>query len=484
MTGLSGRRLLAPAAYSEAIMPSLQLARSSRAARVIAKVVLFFLVVAILLAAFAPWQQSVKGSGSVVAFLPDERQQPVEAPIKGRIVRWGDGIFENAHVEQGQLIVEIQDIDPDLLGRLEEQKTALEETLAAAREQLAADQRRIIAVNENLAPLQAQLASYEGIKDQVELGANAAVDAAKNKVEAERQALVGAQAVEFEARADFERQSELYDLEIASQAKFQAAQRKSKEASAKVLTAREYVEQASNDLIAKERDRDAKIRKAQISIDYTKGLLTKQSVELEKAKGDAAKASGAVNKALKELSEMENKLARQQSQRVEAPIDGFLTQITPNMGTQILKEGDSLCVIVPDSKDRSVQIWLDGNDAPLVEPGRHVRLQFEGWPAVQFAGWPSVAVGTFGGEVISVDATDNGKGKFRVFVRPDPTDEPWPDQRYLRQGVRTNGWVLLKQVPLWFEIWRTMNGFPPVISDDAPEKTDKGDKKKVKPPKM
>ena len=126
--------------------------------------------------------------------------------------------------------------------------------------------------------------------------------------------------------------------------------------------------------------------------------------------------------------------------------------------------GDPLCVIVPDTEDRAVEIMLHGNDAPLVSPGRHVRLQFEGWPAVQFAGWPSVAVGTFGGRVVSVNATDNGKGKFIAYVRPDDDRHGWPDDRYLRQGVRANAWILLERVPLWYEIWRNMNGFPPVVT--------------------
>ncbi len=168
------------------------------------------------------------------------------------------------------------------------------------------------------------------------------------------------------------------------------------------------------------------------------------------------------------MLEMETKVSRQANQIVEAPFDGYIVQITPNLRTAILKEGDPICTIVPYTTDRSVQIWLDGNDAPLVEPGRHVRLQFEGWPAVQFAGWPSVAVGTFGGDVVSVDATDNGKGKFRILIRPDPTEPDWPTGRFLRQGVRTNSWVLLNRVPLWYEVWRNLNGFPPVISMGEP----------------
>jgi len=98
---------------------------------------------------------------------------------------------------------------------------------------------------------------------------------------------------------------------------------------------------------------------------------------------------------------------------------------------------------------------------PLLHVEDPVRLQFEGWPAIQFVGWPSVAVGTFGGRLILLDATDDGTGKFRILVAPDPKDEAWPPRQYLRQGVRTNAWVLLRQVPLWFELWRQFNGFPP-----------------------
>ena len=125
--------------------------------------------------------------------------------------------------------------------------------------------------------------------------------------------------------------------------------------------------------------------------------------------------------------------------------------------------------LVPSSPDRAVAIKVDGNDVPLVsskdgyEKPRKVRLQFEGWPAVQFSGWPSAAVGTFGGIVSVVDSTDDGQGKFRVLVLPDPDQSPWPGEIVLRQGVRANAWVLLDEVPLGWEIWRQFNGFPPVV---------------------
>jgi hypothetical protein len=139
----------------------------------------------------------------------------------------------------------------------------------------------------------------------------------------------------------------------------------------------------------------------------------------------------------------------------------------------MVKPGDSLAVLVPDRAERAVEIWIKGNDVPLVSPGRAVRLQFEGWPALQFSGWPSVAVGTFGGRVALVDATDDGKGYFRVVVLPDGV-QPWPGERYLRQGVRANAWIILNQVPLAYELWRQFNGFPPSVPlDEAPDETAK-----------
>jgi len=119
---------------------------------------------------------------------------------------------------------------------------------------------------------------------------------------------------------------------------------------------------------------------------------------------------------------------------------------------------------VPETTNLVVELFMDGNDVPLIHAGDSARLQFEGWPAIQFAGWPSVAVGTFGGKVLLVDSTDNGKGKFRILVEPDPNSEIWPSTRYLRQGVRTNGWVLLNKVSLGYELWRQFNGFPPTVN--------------------
>ncbi|MEX1364059.1 MAG: HlyD family efflux transporter periplasmic adaptor subunit, partial [Nannocystaceae bacterium] len=173
-------------------------------------------------------------------------------------------------------------------------------------------------------------------------------------------------------------------------------------------------------------------------------------------------------KAEAELLKVEVRLARQRTMTITAPRAGTVFRMEARQGGEMVKAGEPLLVLVPDTEARAVELLMDGNDAPLITPGRHVRLQFEGWPAVQFVGWPSVAVGTFGGEVAFVDATDDGMGRFRVVVVPDGEQE-WPEARYLRQGVRANGWILLNRVSLGFELWRQLNGFPPVV--DGPPKT-------------
>jgi membrane fusion protein, adhesin transport system len=178
---------------------------------------------------------------------------------------------------------------------------------------------------------------------------------------------------------------------------------------------------------------------------------------------------------------LQTRLARQQTQTVTAPRDGIVLRLLANPGAEMVKPGQGLAIFVPDTEERAVELWVDGNDLPLIVTDSRVRLQFEGYPAIQFGGWPEFSVGSFGGRVALIDATDDGKGHFRVLVRPDPNDITWPSTRFLRQGVRVNGWVLLGQVTLGYELWRIFNGFPPLI---LPEPyavgTPKEDDKKTK----
>jgi len=45
------------------------------------------------------------------------------------------------------------------------------------------------------------------------------------------------------------------------------------------------------------------------------------------------------------------------------------------------------------------------------------------------------------------------------LVAEDVNDKPWP--KLLRMGGGANGIALLKDVPIYYELWRNINGFPP-----------------------
>jgi biotin carboxyl carrier protein len=250
--------------------------------------------------------------------------------------------------------------------------------------------------------------------------------------------------------------------------------------SAKGLTSTRNVELAELDLQQKTAD----VERATASLNAAKNERISLESELlrvdadsqsriDEAWGSHASAQSDVAKAQAELTKVEVRLARQSTQIVTAPMDGTVFKVVARQSGELLKSGDLICVLVPQTLNNVVELLMDGNDTPLISVGRPVRLQFEGWPALQFSGWPSIAVGTFGGRVMLVDSTDNGQGKFRVLVQADPNEDKWPGQNYLRQGVRANGWILLNQVPLGYELWRQFNGFPPVISQSEPGSKEK-----------
>jgi len=415
--------------------PSLRLAKSSRWVRRMAKGLGILLLVIVGFTAITPWQQFVRGSGRVVAYAPLQRRQVVQSPISGRVARWVEGIREGIRVEQGQMIVEIQDLDPDLLSHLQEQVVATERELEALKQVAGA--------------YGAQVEAFRAVREQTVAAADQYVKMSEQKLKAEVQNFEAVGAALLQIEADYERQKQLADEGLASIFKQQVAQRKKQEALAKVEQAKAYIASAQNGVSAKNNERAAKEREAQAKINSA-------TAQLRKAQGDVAKTE-------KELVALNVKRTQQQSQVVVAPWDGFIFKLETFQQGAIVKQGDPLFTLVPETTERAVEIWLDGNDASWVTTGRHVRLQFEGWPGIQLAGWPSLAVNTFGGQVAVVDSTDNGKGQFRILIQPDPDDDPWPVDRFLRQGVRTNGLVMLEQVPLWFEIWRQLNGFPPVV---------------------
>jgi multidrug efflux pump subunit AcrA (membrane-fusion protein) len=397
---------------------------------------MMLMAVAVLI--FAPWVQNVTGAGRVVAMNPTERSQTIDAPVDGRVRRWH--VVEGTRVKAGGLVAELMDNDPMVLYRRQEEKLAVSQRL---------EQGRLRVSN-----LELSLQQLDATRRN-ELAANSSrIDMAKAAVSGAEQQIKAGEADLLAARQNLDRRKRSVDLGLSSVRDLEVAEQALRTSQANLDRFQANLRGARTDVLAREADQNR--------------IETSYQRQLQDARAAMASAQGDVSNIMAELQRQEVNVARQATQNVVAPRDGVIFRLLAQPGSELVKAGEPVAVMVPDSTALVVELLVDGNDVPLIHTGDLVRLQFEGWPAIQFSGWPSVAVGSFGGRVFLIDQTDDGKGKFRILVEPDPKDQPWPSKRYLRQGVRANGWVLLKQVPLGFELWRQLNGFPPSVDVREP----------------
>jgi len=403
---------------------------------------------------FLPWQQTSRGSGKVVAYVPQERQQTVTSPVRGIVERVAPDLREGTRVKQGDFILEIQPNAPNLRQQLKQQLQDLNAKMATANV-------KAEVFGQNVIDFQAAQDAAVGAADEL-------IAVAKSRWDAQSSLVPGYEAKELQARLNYQRQKGLSGKGVKPAVEVEKVRKDWDVAKAELESLQLNIQAARDEWQAKKNERIQREREAKTRVDYARAMQQ-----------DALGQVATINK---ERGDLEIKLSELDRMTIVAPRDGIIFRMPVFERGKMLQEGDRLFDIVPDTSERVVELWISGNDMPLVRQGDHVRLQFEGWPAVQFAGWPSVAVGTFGGEVVEMDPTDNGQGTFRVQVR-ETSEEPWPSERFLRQGVRANGWVMLNRVTLWYEIWRQLNGFPPVISPIEPASDSKKDVKKVPLPK-
>lgn len=371
-----------------------------------------------------------------------ERQQEITAPIEGNVTEWY--VQEGTVVKKGEPLFKITDNDPAILERLMDERNAV----IARREAAAA----------RAASLASRQKALDSSRSAAVKGAGSRVAMAKQRTAAATRAKEAAEEAERIARLNVDRQKQLQKQGLASDRTVELAEFEAVRSATEVQRAFANLQAALGEELALEQDQ------ARVMNDVTASIDDARASEAS-ARAEEANASA-------ELARLDVRLARQSTMDVKAAIDGTVLRLLKGQGNVFVKSGEPLLLLVPDTDVRAVELWIDGNDMPLVSKGRDVRLQFEGWPAVQFTGWPSVAVGTFGGKVAVIDAADDGTGQFRLLVLPDPADEngdgqadhPWPSGLYLRQGVRVNGWVMLEQVRLGFELWRRFNAFPPTVT--------------------
>lgn len=411
--------------------------RVPRALSTLARMVVGGFGVFVLVCVLVPWQQTARGQGRVIAFAPSERTQPISAPVDGRVVRWE--AVEGQRLKAGDVVAVLGDNDPAILDRVRTEAEAQRARIAAAEARVAAIDERILALT----------SSREAAMSAAEHRATMA----RERIRTAEQSLEASRATATTALLQEDRQKALFGEGLASKRALEVAELDRTRTATEVTRAEVALGVAKRDAQAIDADRERVEHDTLAAMNDARG-------QLESARGDVASATA-------ELARIEARLARQDNLVVKAPVDGTLHRVIPRGSADFVKAGETLATLVPDSDERAVELLIDGNDVPLVQRSEDVRLQFEGWPAIQFSGWPSVAVGTFGGKVRFVDATDDGSGRFRVVIVPA---EPWPPNDYLRQGARAQGWVLMQRVSVGYELWRQFNGFPPSMPHAETEK--------------
>ena len=389
---------------------------------------------------FVPWTQTVTIQGTLSAYSNSERPQEMHAQINGRIQNWY--VNEGDFVKKGDLVFELEDINPkfmapDLLRRLEQSSKALKQRRQAILDRADILNRRI----EEMTKLAKAATS----------SAQARVSEADNKTLSAEQRTAGAKIAKETADLNLKRSRILEAEGLLSLRELELAIQKAAEAEADLKGAQAEFRETQEARRATSYDRE------QIDAELIQRLLDTRSKRAS-ALGEAAKVAN-------KLAELElaqsNALQRRVASRVVAPLDGTVVRLKRLGAGEIVQPGDLLFTIVPKNTTPAVEMWANSIDAPLLKPGRPVRLLFQGIPAIPLPAWPELMEGTYDGRIKVVDQSASDNGQFRIWVEPDGESRKWPPQEHVRQGTQVMGWVILNRVPLWYEMWRRFNLFPP-----------------------
>lgn len=392
----------------------------------------------VLLGLFLPWTQNIRARGTVTSLSPDQRPQTIHAIIPGRIEQWY--VQEGQLVQKGDTILRLSEVkpeyfDPKLLDRTQEQITAKELTGRSYEEKVHA--------------LDAQI-------DALTAGMRIKLEQAQNKIQQARYELqsdsIRVVAAETEIRVadeQYARGEQQFKEGLLSKVELERRQVAQQRANATLIDARNKVLDARNELL-----------NAQLEVN---GIRNDYRDKLSKAESEKYASLSQMYTTEAEVSKMQVDLAnytvRAGNYYVTAPQPGFITKAVVTGIGETVKEGDALVSVMPARPQLAVELYVRPMDMPLITHGQKVRFMFDGWPSIVFSGWPNSSYGTFGGVVVAIDNFISPNGKYRILVGPDKHDEPWPTA--LRVGGGSVGFALMKDVPIWYELWRQINGFPP-----------------------
>ncbi len=395
---------------------------------------------------FLPWTQNVNGSGFVTTLTPDQRPQTIQSPIPGRVEQWY--VREGDYVAKGDTILRISEIkneyqDPLLAERTRQQRDAKSNAVGSYKS-------KVQALGNQLAAL----VQERNLKLQQ---AENKLKQARFKVQSDSIDLVAAKTNRDIALKQYERTVTLAQEGLKSTADVEDKRLKLQETEAKLIS-------QENKLLASQNN----VLNASLDINRTTATYAEK---ISKAQSDRSTATAAQYDTEAQVSKLENASTNYELRSallyVTAPQNGYINKaIKAGLG-ETFKEGEQLVGIMPSDYDLAVETFVSPIDLPLIHTGENIRVQFDGWPAIVFSGWPDASFGTYGGKVVAVETFISPNGKFRVLVAPDKDGEAWPQNVRVGSGARTI--ALLNDVPIWYELWRRLNGFP--ADYYSPEKT-------------
>ena len=412
-----------------------------------------------LIVLFIPWTQNIRSGGEITTMRPEQRPQTINTVLGGKVERWY--VKDGDLVKKGDTIVVISEIkdgyfDPQLIERTQNQIRNKEQSVISYEKKVNALDNRIDALLNN--------AQYKIQQSKIKY------KQARLKIMSDSIEFEAAQVNFNVAKDQLVRFEKLVKEGLKSQTEVETRRVAMQRAQASVISAQQKLLQSRNDLID-----------ASIEVDATE---SKFRDEIAKAESDKMSSMSDMYNAEIEVTKLQSQVSgynvRRGNYTITAPQEGYVTRILSSGIGETIKEGQEIATIMPSVYDLAVAMYIRPMDYPLVRKGQKVRMQFDGWPAIVFSGWPNNSYGTFGGTVFAIDNFTSENGMFRILIAPDKKDHPWP--KALRVGGGVNAMILLNNVPIGYEIWRNINGFPPDFyqKDSPSEKPTKHDKSKDK----
>ena len=421
--------------------------------KILNKILIGFLVFGILIL-FLPWTQNISGQGAVTTLKPNQRPQTIQSLISGRIEKWY--IQEGDFVKKGDTIVFISEIKEDYLD-----PNLVENTKA----QMEAKKRSFTSYDGKINSLSNQIGAIENERKLKFQQAKNKVQQALLKIKSDSMDLEAVKTQVKIAKTQYNRAVQLNKDGLKPLTDVEEKRLKLQEVDAKIITQENKFLASKNELI------NAKVELNRINAEYYEKKSKAESDQFT-AMSNQYDTEAQVNKLKNQYA---NYKIRNGMYYITAPQNGYVNRAIQSGIGENIKEGTAIVSIMPSKYDIAVETFIAPMDFPLIKKGEKVRVWFDGWPTIVFSGWPGMSYGTFGGKIVAIENYISENGKYRVLIAPDPEDKKWPEQLSIGSGAQTL--ALLNNVPIWYEIWRTLNGFPPNYYQSKSEKNATKDKK-------